>query len=123
MAIIVQTLRKELPSDIQKAIKYFQLLSVLNSIKLTNKEIELLGFTCVRGTINQPAGRKEFVEMFDSSLPSLANSKADLIRRGWLVKIEGKCRVNPSLQLDFTKDIVLQIKLSTNEGNHSPGEP
>lgn len=114
MAVIVQRLEKRLPSDIHRAVKYYSILSVLNDLELTDKQVELLAFTSIRGTITSPSARKEFVEMFDSSLPSLENIKGKLVRRGWLTKIEGKYRVNPRVNLDFTKDIILQINLPGN---------
>lgn len=113
MAVILQKLRKQLPSDIHKAVKYYSLLSVLNDLGLTLKQVELLAFTAVRGTITSPSARTEFVEMFGSSLASLENVKNKLKRRGWLLRIDNKYRVNPRVNLDFSRDIILQINLST----------
>jgi hypothetical protein len=109
--LIVQKLQRKLPSNIEKAIMYYSILSVVNNLKLTVKQVELLAFTSVRGTITSPSARSEFVEMFDSSLQSLENIKNKLKRKGWLVEVDKKYRVNPRVNLDFTRDIVLQINL------------
>jgi hypothetical protein len=109
--LIVQKLQRKLPSNIEKAIMYYTILSVVNNLKLTDKQVELLAFTSVRGTITSPSARSEFVEMFDSSLQSLENIKNKLKRKGWLVEVDKKYRVNPRVNLDFTRDIVLQINL------------
>lgn len=111
MAVIVQRLRKTVPSNIDKAIKYYQVLSVLNNLDLTHKQVELLAFTSVRGTITSPSARKEFVEIFDSSLASLENIKRKLKKKGWLVEVDRRYHVNPKANLDFSKDILLQINL------------
>lgn len=107
-------------SDMEKAIKYYSILSLLNNLSLTRKQVELLAFTSVRGTITSPSARQEFVQTFQSSLASLENTKNKLKRGGWLVEIDKKYRVNPRVNLDFSKDIVLQINLlTTNGGDNS----
>lgn len=113
--MIVQKLKKNFSSDIQRAITYYSILSVLNNLHLTKRQIELIAFTSIRGSITSPAARDEFVDMFDSSKAHLANTKGILTRKGWLVKTEGKYRVNPRIHLDFSKDICLEIKLSTED--------
>lgn len=122
MKVIVQKLQKKLPSNIEKAIRYYSILSVVDNLKLTHKQVELLAFTSVRGTITSPSARREFVEMFDSSLQSLENIKNKLKRRGWLVEVDKKYRVNPRVNLDFSRDIFLQINLLTDDGVNTPGE-
>ena len=123
MKIIVQKIAKIVPSDIQKAILYYTVISALNNLNLTRKQLELLAFTSVRGTITSPSARKEFISMFNSSLASLENIKNKLKRVGWLVEIDRKYRVNPRVNLDFSKDIILQINLvSRNDGNSTKQE-
>jgi hypothetical protein len=114
MAVIVQKLKKEFSSNLEKAIKYYTILAVLNDIKLTTKQIELLAFTSVKGTITSPASRREFIELFSSSLASLENIKGKLVKGNWLVKVDNKYRTNPQINLDFSKDIILQINLLSN---------
>lgn len=112
---ILQKLEKKFTSDIQRAIKYYTILSVLNNLGLSIKQIELIAFTAIKGTITSPAARKEFIELFNSSLASLENIKGKLVKRGWLVKVDHKYRINPRVNLDFSKDIVLQINLLTEQ--------
>lgn len=111
MGVIVQKLRKMVPSDLHKAIKYYSILSVLNDLKLTDKQVEMLAFTSVRGTITPLSARREFVELFNSSMASVENIKGRLVKRGWLVEIDRKYKVNPRISLDFSRDILLQINL------------
>jgi hypothetical protein len=111
MKIVVQKIRKEVASEVEKAIKYYSVLLALNAVKLPQKQLYLLAFTAARGSITSPAARKEFVETFNSSLASLENMKQELVKSGFLVQIDMKYRVNPKLALDFSKDIMLQINL------------
>lgn len=112
MAVIVQKMKKVFNSDLQRAIKYYSLLCALNNLKLSPKQIELLSFIAVKGGIASPTARQEFVAMFDSSLASMENIKHKLVKKGWLVEIDRKYKVNPKIGLDFSKDIVLQISLT-----------
>lgn len=114
MSIVVQKIEKHLSSELQKAIKYYSILCAINEIRLSRRQLELLSFIAVKGSISSPATRREFVETFNSSLPSLENLKGKLVRKGWLVEIDRKYKVNPKLNVDFSKDIVLQINLLGN---------
>ena len=111
----MQKIRKEVTSDVQKAIKYYSVLLAFNEVKIPQKQLYLLAFTAARGSITSPAARKEFVEMFDSSLASLENMKQELVKGGFLVQTDMKYRVNPKISLDFSKDIQLQINLVGSE--------
>lgn len=115
MKVIVQRLERKVASDVEKAIKYYSVLLALNGVKLPQKQLYLLAFTAARGSITSPAARKEFVDTFNSSLASLENMKQELVKAGFLVQTDMKYRVNPSLALDFSKDIVLQINLVGSE--------
>lgn len=117
MGIIFQKLRKNVPSDLDKAIKYYSILSILNDLKLTDKQVEMLAFTSVRGTITPLSARREFVELFDSSMASVENIKGKLAKKGWLIEVDRKYKVNPRFNLDFSRDITLQINLQGYENN------
>lgn len=114
-AFIVQEIEKRYDSDIAKVLKYYTVLFSLNDISLSPKEMELLAFTAVKGTISSATARREFINLFDSSSQSLENIKGRLVKKEWLVKIDGKIKVNEILQLDFTKDLLLEIKLIKND--------
>lgn len=115
MKVIVQKIRREVASDVEKAIKYYSVLLALNQVKLPQKQLYLLAFTAARGSITSPWARKEFVGMFDSSLASLENMKQELVKAGFLVQTDMKYRVNPKIAMDFSKDIQLQINLVGSE--------
>lgn len=107
---VVQSIRKETELDeFQVALKYYSILSILNSLGLTQRELELLAFTAVRGTITPLPAREEFVQKFHSSLDSLENIKGKLVKKGLMVKVEDMYRVNPHIALDFTGPVLLKI--------------
>src|SRR5277367_5760466 len=109
--LIIQKIEKNCVTDIELAIKYYTVLFNLNNLYPTIKEIELLAFTAIRGTISSSGARREFVERFTSSPASMENIKCRLVKKGWLVKIDGKTKINPILVLDLTGDVIIQIKL------------
>ena len=111
MKVDVQKIRKKTESDIDKAVRYYSVIFALNNIKIPRKQLCLLAFTAVRGSITSPAARQEFIKLFKSSLASLENMKQELVKAGWLVQIDMKYRANPKVALDFSKDIMLQINL------------
>lgn len=113
--VIVQEITKMVKTDVEQGMKYYSVLSALNNLELTNRQIQLLAFTAIRGTITPLSARQEFVELFDSSLNSIENIKGKLVRMGLIVKIGEMYKILPSIDLDFKKDIVLKIQLNRRE--------
>jgi len=113
--MVVQKLNRNIKDRIEKGMRYFAILSALMGWKLTRRQIELLSFTALRGTITPLPARQEFVEIFNSSLDSIENLKGQLAKIGLLIKTNGMYRLDPTLDLDFSDDIVLQIKLLNGE--------
>ena len=109
--VVAQKLMREVRTEIDKGIKYYSLLSALNGLNLSERQIQLLAFTAVRGTITPLAARKEFVSMFKSSLNSVENIKGVLVAKGLIVKIGGMHKVLPGIDLDFSKDLSLRIDI------------
>ena len=96
---------------IERAIAYYRTLFALNNIKLQKKELELLAFTSIRGTITPPSARQEFCEQFKTTINHTENLKASLIKKGYLVKKDSVYRVLPALQKDFSLPLIMQITL------------
>jgi len=108
---LVQTLKKEFEDPLEKAEKYYSLLSVWNNLYLTQREIELLAYTAVEGTISYGASKEKFSQLYNSSPATVNNMISKLKGMGLLVKNGGKYKVNPKIQLDFSREIVLGFKL------------
>lgn len=109
--VVVQKLNKREDSELKLAIRYFTIIAAITNIHLTSRKIELLAFTAIKGTISSGGARQEFIETFNSSKASLENMKRFLVRKGLIVKQDGKYKIVPSLAFDFKNKIVLQVSL------------
>ena len=109
--IVVQRLKKEVDSDMQLAMKYYSILSAVNSLNLTERELQLISFTAIKGNITYANVREEFCKTYNSTSPSINNIISKLKKVGIFIKENGKVKVNPIIIIDFTKDLTLEIKL------------
>lgn len=109
--IIVQKLKKLVADQYETAEIYYSILSAINNLGLTKREIQLIAFTAVKGNISYANIRQEFCEKYDSSNPTINNIISKLKKMSIFVKDGTKTKVNPHILLDFEKDIVLQISI------------
>lgn len=109
---ILQRLKKEEKDSFLLAEKYYSLLSAVNDLKLTQREIQLIAFTAIKGNISYANIRKEFCDKYGTSSATINNIISKLKKIGVLVKDGTKVKVNPVIILNFDKDIVLEIKLT-----------
>jgi hypothetical protein len=120
--MIIQKLRKKLPSEFEMAIAYFSLLSSLNSLSLTERELQLLAFTAVKGNMTLGNVKTEFCERFSTTFPTISNIVYKLKKQGLLIKEEGRIKTNKQFPSNFkdgiTLNIVLQNESITKEGNN-----
>lgn len=112
--IIVQKLKKAEDDAFGVAQRYYAILSAVNNLKLTEREIQLVGFTAVKGNISYKNIRTEFCEKYDSSGPTINNIISKLKKVGVLVKDGSKIKVNPVISLNFENDIKLEINVTAN---------
>ena len=116
--VVIQKLNKQEPSELELAIRYFTIIGAVTGVHLTRKQIQLLAWTAIKGTISSGGAIKDFITTFDSSKGTLENLKASLIKKGFIVKQEGKYRLIPSLSLSFQERILLQINISQLNGTN-----
>jgi hypothetical protein len=110
--VIVQRLKKNISTDIQLAEKYYSILSAINSLNLTQREIQLISFTAIKGNITYANVREEFCKTHNTTSPTINNIISKLKKIGIFVKEGGKVKVNPVIVIDFTKDVTLNISLT-----------
>lgn len=108
---IVQRLKTSIVNNIAMGEKYYRILSAVNNLKLTNREIQLIAFAATKGNISYANVRNEFCEKYGSTPPAINNIVSKLKKIGVLVKDGTKVKVNPLILLNFEKDIILQISL------------
>jgi hypothetical protein len=109
--IIVQRLKKIVSTDIELAEKYYSILSAINNLHLTEREIQLIAFTAIKGNITYANVREEFCKTYNSTSPSINNIISKLKKVGIFIKENGKVKVNPIIVIDFKNDLTLEIKL------------
>jgi len=109
---IVQRLKTSVEDVIPMAEKYYRILSAVNDLKLTKREIQLIAFAAIKGNISYANIRKEFCEKYESTSPAINNIISKLKKMGIFVKDGTKVKVNPIILLNFEKNIVLQITLA-----------
>jgi hypothetical protein len=109
--MIVQSLKKVVDTDIQLAEKYYSILFTINNLHLTEREIQLIAFTAIKGNITYANVREEFCKTYNSTSPTINNIVSKLKRLGIFVKENGKVKINPKIIIDFKKDLMLNIKL------------
>jgi hypothetical protein len=120
--MIVQRLKKDVQTDIQLAEKYYSILSAINNLHLTEREIQLISFTAVKGNITYANVREEFCKTYNSTSPSINNIISKLKKVGIFIKENGKVKVNPIIVIDFKKDLTLEIKLVHGEAINNDSE-
>lgn len=111
MKTILQKLRRVEGDDYQMAERYYTLLSAVNNLKLTQRELQLIAFTAIRGNISYANIRKDFCEKYGTTNPSINNIISRLKKLGILVKDGSKVKVNSQILLNFEHDITLEIRL------------
>jgi hypothetical protein len=109
---IVQRLKTSVKDSIVMAEKYYRILSAVNDLKLTRREVQLIAFAAIKGNISYANIRKEFCEVYNSTSPAINNIISKLKKMGIFVKDGTKVKVNPIILLNFEKNIVLQITLA-----------
>jgi hypothetical protein len=113
--IIVQKFLRKIEDNYAMAEKYYSVLSTINNLKLTQREVQLVAFTAIRGSISYSSIREDFCKKYNSTSPTINNIISKLKRIGVFVKDGSKIKVNPVIILNFSNDITLEIKMEHNE--------
>jgi queuine/archaeosine tRNA-ribosyltransferase len=113
--IIVQKFLRKVEDNYAMAEKYYSVLSTINNLKLTQREVQLVAFTAIRGNISYSSIREDFCKKYNSTSPTINNIISKLKRIGVFVKDGSKIKVNPVIILNFSNDITLEIKMEHND--------
>jgi ribosomal protein S10 len=109
--MIVQRLKKELQNDTEVSYRYYSVISALNDLMLTEREIQLMSFIAVSGSISVPSNREKFCNTYSTTGATVNNMVSKLKKRNLLLKKDGKIIVNNLISLDFSNSITLEIKI------------
>ena len=121
--MILQKLKKEVDDDFIKAEYYYSILSAINNLHLTEREIQLVAYTAakdsniistsdLKGNITYANVREEFCKKYKTSGPTINNIISKLKKLKIFIKEDGKVKVNPVIVIDFSKNIMLNITLN-----------
>lgn len=108
---IVQKIKIDKPS-LEIAQKYYAIISAVNDLYLTQRELQLIAFTAIRGNMSYANIREDFCQLYNSSNPTINNIISKLKKKNVLVKDGDKVKVNPILALDFKKNILINVALT-----------
>jgi len=115
MGNILQRMKREEKGLFSIAERYYDILSAVNQLHLTPREIQLVAYTAIKGNISYANNRKEFCQKHNTTSATINNLVYRLKKLGVFIKEGGKIKVNPVIVLDFSKPIVLEIKLLNGE--------
>lgn len=113
----VKTIKKVFTDKIQAGIAWFRFISSINGINLTNRELQLLSFINLRGTISSLQSKEEFCKMFETSTGTVSNMTAKLLKQKILIKEKSKIKVSPFLRVDLDKDFVVRLFINVSDTN------
>ncbi len=108
---IIQKLRKQEKDALGVARRYYAILSAVNDLKLTEREIQLMAFIAVKGNIGYVNNREEFCKLYKSSSATVNNMTSKLKKMTILVKDGTKLKINPHILLNFENDIIIETKI------------
>ena len=109
--MIVQKLKKANDDSYKLAEMYYNIVSSVNSLSLTKREIQLIAFTAIRENISYAHIKEEFCKEYGTSIQTINNMVSKLTRLKVFVKDNGKTKVNPVICLKFNDAIKLEITL------------
>lgn len=118
--MIRQNLKQVVKGKVDNAEKYYMILSAVNNLGLTKREIELIAFTAIRGNISSRTAKDLFCEKYGTTVPTINNIISKLKRRKIFIKNSKLVKINPLIVLDFEKDLLLVITMENgNRESHS----
>ena len=109
--MIVQKLKKTTEDKYQLAERYYEILSSLNSLSLTTREVQLVAYAAIHGNISYTHIKNDFCAKYKTSVQTIYNIVSKLMKLKVLVKDNGKIKVNPVIALKFNDSIKMDIVL------------
>ena len=83
---------------------FYILMSAFNNIMLTKRELDLITHISLYGGIASVTSKKIYLDTYHATIGSIDNIIMRLKRKKLLVKVDGKIRVNPAIDTDFSND-------------------
>lgn len=112
-------LQKDIRNEFELAKTFFGIISVVNNLELTNRDLQVLAYVAIRGTITGTKRKREFIRLFGSSLASISNTVFKLKTKHFLLRKGTKVVLNPQLAMKI-ENINININLKLQVGNTKP---
>lgn len=101
--------------EVDRAIVYYcLLLKAINNMPVTRRDVQLLAFIAVKGSIYSAGKREEFMRRFSTgqSRHLVTMMVYRLRKMGLLTKENGKISLAGPLRLNFSRKLMLEITLN-----------
>ena len=110
--VTAQKIKKNFDKPYDVAVKYYALLSLLNNLNLTDREIQLLAHIAIKGTISTVPSKTEFIKNHKTTLNTVNNLISALSKRGFLVKTNKMIRLHPKISVNFNgvDEVIINIR-------------
>ena len=110
--VVIQKLRKRSKDEYGVAESYYSILSSVNGLKLTQREIQLVAFMAINRAIPYSEMKRKFCERNSgTSEQTISNMISRLKKPKVIIKEKGRLKVHPSIALSFNEGLLLQITL------------
>lgn len=110
---MIQKITKTYTTTFDKAYCYYKLVTAVNNIDLTERELQLITFIALKGNLYSAGNREEFIHTFKSSAHTIYNMVSSLVNLKILHKENKKSlTVNAQLIPDFSKPLTLVLSLN-----------
>lgn len=112
--MILQKINAKTKDRYDLAYKYFAILSIVNNLNLVKRDLQLLAYSISE---DKPVSdvKKEFVQEFKSSMPTVGNIISKLYKVNVLEKNKTLVTINKQLLNDFSKDLLLAITIKNGD--------
>lgn len=92
------------------ARKYLALVLLINDIKISKRELDLLTFVALQGNISTGGKKEEFIQQYSTSKATIGNLIYSLKKKGLLKRIDGKTCLHPSFKILPEMEINVKLK-------------
>jgi len=118
MKTTFQRIGAELDGNMALAERYYSVLFTINDIHLTERELQLVAFTAIRGNMTYANIREDFCKRYSTTSPTINNMISRLKRLGIFIKEASKVRINSGIVLNFDNDIRMEINLTHGQASN-----
>jgi len=115
--IIFQRIKYSVEDEFELAEKYYALLSIINNLGLTKRELQLISFMAIKTSTSYSKLKDEFCKKYGTTIPTFNNMVCKLNKIKVLVRDKKRARVNPLIVIDFEKPLKLEINLEHGEAS------